>query len=427
MLARTTTTVLAAMLAGCSSSIAHPIRTSLIDITGESRQIDVPSGWSFLGPIAQHRQATSVAGLLHIPDAGQEFQFSGGDDVTTAVGVAVLQSYRLIGEADCIDGADKVRAARAALEGAQEAASVVSSTTLDIASARRELAAAGEPDRAPWRARIDVLVARRDQEEGALAAAREALRAAANQTGIMIARWDARERGGTSIELAGGRIGVDAADARAGFVILAGLRVATVVFGEDFWWLLNNLRPHEKDYIDQIGIATHLLQARDVAYTSDLSVGVSAAIELQLRAGALDLEDRARLAAYWSFTGQYTNSGTLPRVTWKREPFCFACSLDLPELAEQCERTLPNSMQVAGDAYGPASFQGWRTVAATITYLRDVPLFFGWKAFSWKEHAAKYAESRTMRGAPACPRCSGTDRAVVPGRAEHVEADGSDR
>ncbi len=401
-----------ALLAGCSAE-QNPMRTSLVDITGESRTVPVYTDWFHLFPIAEHRQATSVAGVLLMPDVGQEFQFSGGHDVTTAVGVAVLQSYRLIAESEppadaCGHDAPgaAVTAVRDALERSQQYALDASAMAVELAALRGQLKSGGDDT---VKAEIKRRTLDLAEKERHLQRAKDDLRLAANRPGIMIARWKATGEAGLSAKAAdAGSLAVSGEDTRAGFVILGGLRVVTLVPGEDFWWLINNLRDADKEYLERIGLTTHLIQARDLAYVSDLSTTRTAAFLLDVRKlGGTGIE-QAKIAGYWSFSGQYSNSGNMGRVTWRREPFCAVCGMDLPGLSPARDPPLQQKFGVHAAHLDPATYQGWRTISATVTNLRDAP--FG---IDWVKQAAKYKAKRTMWSAPACPFCGGRTCPVV--------------
>ncbi|MBI1850336.1 MAG: hypothetical protein HYR85_08340 [Planctomycetes bacterium] len=400
-------------LAGCAVLSRGPIRTALVDVTGESRTIRVYPGGLNLFPIAEHRQCVSIGGLLNIPDVGQLVNFAGESDVTTAVGIAEVQSYRLIGEAPAPEGG-QVTKVREALERVQALALDASILTGEVARLRKDLAS---KENDSVRKELEERLTKRQTVEKNLYDAKNDLREWANVPGVVIARWDAAGEAGASLD-AGATIGGAASERRSGFVILGGLRIVSIVFGEDFWWLLNNLRPHEKHYIDQLGITTNLVQAQEVAYTSDLNVQQSLAIDAYIKKLGGDALESAHLAAYWSFVGQYSNAGNLPRITWKREPFCAVCSVDLPGLANPDERALQKYFGVENKDIDPHTFQGWRTVSATVTYLTNVPLFF-----NWKDHAAKYAKEREMWSAPSCPFCGSKRKpAVIDSRPPSSEA-----
>lgn len=180
---------------------------------------------------------------------------------------------------------------------------------------------------------------------------------------------------------------------------------------EDFWWLLQNLRPHEKEHIEQIGLTTQLIQAQDVAYTSDSLARHAATLRSDLTGLDRDGRQTATLEGYWSFVGQYTNAGNLPRIEWRREPFCLVCTPDLPGLADPADRSLQGYFGVQDAPLGPVSFQGWRTISANFTYLRDVPFVFRWRDF-----AEKYGEDRTMWPSRSCRFCSKNEEPVtIPG------------
>jgi hypothetical protein len=413
------TCLVSALAWSCHTTEAPPVRTALFDLTGESRAVGVRAHW-LLGDIAEHRQAISISGMLNVPDIGQEFNFDAKNDVSTVVGVSVVQSYRLIGEpVEDVDTSAAVAGAKMALERVQRLALKASILAADAGGIRAELREllspiAEENDRAALlhESRQDLIEflkeelrakqEERDSAEKLLDSAQEQLDNAANTPGVMVARWVTADTSGGEIEIPGvARGSRKSAEYRSGFVVLGSVRVVSAVFGEDFWWLLNNLRAHEKKHIDQIGISTHLVQARHVAYTSSLGVEQLRSLDVALAPLPPDSPDRARVSAYWSFLGQYSNRGNMPVIRWRREPFCCVCSIDLPGLAAPGDRALQEHFNLEGeDRLDSASFQGWRTVSATITYLKDL-----WIGFTWKGHAAKYAKEREMWSAPSCPFC----------------------
>lgn len=253
----------------------------------------------------------------------------------------------------------------------------------------------------------------RDDTEELLISAQEELDAIANTPGVMVARWMATDTAGGEIEIPGVARGLSkVVEHRSGFAVLGTVRVVSVVFGEDFWWMLNNLREHERKYINQVGISTHLVQARHVAYTSSLGVEQVRALEFALEGLPMDSPDRARVSAYWSFLGQYSNRGNMQAIRWRREPFCCVCSVDLPGLAKPEERALQRYFCLESETrLDPASFENWRTISATITYLKDL-----WPFFTWGKHAAKYSGERRMWSSPSCPFCKKSPSpAIVPG------------
>jgi hypothetical protein len=397
-------------LGACSSPAKAPMRTALFDLTGESRSVRVyPVKCNVLArlfdcPVAVHRQAVSIPGLLNVPDVGQLFHFPGHRDVTTATGVAVVQSYRLIGETEPeVTPPGTVACVRNALERAQ--ASAFEATRLAKELERLRMPSKAE-NVATEQDEIDTAARRLRKAEQELAKANEALRKAANQPGVVVARWSIDEERRLGAPVSGGSLGIQRVEASSGFVILAGIRTVSLVFGEDFWWLLNNLRPKERDYIEEIGISTSLLQAREVAYASDSLYRLALALENDVQGRAVDNSLGLKLTSYWSTLASLSNSGHMPSIVWKREPFCAACGLDLPGLAAVEERALQRCFDVESDELDPASYQGWRTVAATISFLRDVP------SLKWKDHARTYAKRRLMWSAPCCPFCSKNERPV---------------
>src|SRR5262245_44692785 len=89
--------ILLVCLSTACSSGRKPISVSLLDVTGESRVTKLKSG---IFTLFEQHEAFSVNGLLHMPDVGQLYYFPGNGDPTSALGIAVAQSYKLIGESE---------------------------------------------------------------------------------------------------------------------------------------------------------------------------------------------------------------------------------------------------------------------------------------------------------------------------------------
>lgn len=191
----------AALSAGGCAQRGAPMHTAIIDLTGESRVVRSKGGPFDLVTIASHHQTVSIAGILQMPDVGQGFNFPAKHDITTAVGIAVAQSYRLIGEADVPDGWNRVTEVRAALEDVQAEALRASLLTMEIVRLRRtaEGLCRSRDLEGTVRAKNDAAIAATTERNGVeeeLRKAEKRLREVANTPGIIVARWKADRSGG---------------------------------------------------------------------------------------------------------------------------------------------------------------------------------------------------------------------------------------
>ncbi|MCC6677283.1 MAG: hypothetical protein IT436_09065 [Phycisphaerales bacterium] len=398
---------------GCADRASQPMSTALFEVTGESGVLEVKAGLLDSGTIMEHHVAISLPGMLPVADVGQQFHFPAKSAPTAAIGAAVLQSYRLIGET-CAPAQCQVMRVRELIDEVQARQIEVAAGRIEISRLRTQLESIGggrgsdKPGLAAAdamaglvssvREDLDCRVRRQATTEILLSDSLAKLREAAATPGILIARWSAERGGRVSVQGSGLSAGVSERTGRGGYVVLGGLRVVSLVFGEDFWHLLSNLREHEREYVCKFGVSSLLVQSKYVAYTSGISDEVVASLNLAATSDAFDMET-ASLTLTLAQLGQYSNSAALGSMKWKREPFCFVCGLDLPQLA------LRNEDRVLQSAFGCDSLHayrgetpdGWRTLAAHITYPRSSLIGSRvWEA---------YNKARCMHGAPTCPLC----------------------
>jgi hypothetical protein len=191
--------LLALALTGCTTS--NPIGTSLLDITGESRVTKVEPGLFGLFPLFEQHEAFSVNGLLPMPDVGLQFHFTGEGDPTSAIGIAVAQSYKIIGESEGASRSD-VTAIRTNLDRVQLLTLRLATEDQRINSLRTELRNLSTNDQRnvsisnlvnSINRELHHLTLQQTTNRSQLRAAQEQLSESANKPGITIARWRARD------------------------------------------------------------------------------------------------------------------------------------------------------------------------------------------------------------------------------------------
>jgi hypothetical protein len=422
-------------LTGCTST-RRPISTSLLDITGESRVTKLKSRSFPWFPLFEQHEAFSVNGLLHMPEVGQEFHFPGRGDPTSAIGIAVAQSYKLIGESE-VPSSNDVLAVRTNLDEVQFLTLRLVAQNADINRLRVELRALSTNGQESASAtslatnitmELTTLVNDQTATRSNLFQAQARLRQAASTPGIIVARWQATNTVSASAGVGSiGNASIGAGKTETGFVVLGGVRFVSIVYGEDFWWLLNNLRRHEQDYVREFGVTTYLIQARLVAYTSQLDLSRLFAATAKASHTDFTVPTSVEAKVALEQLAQFGNSGNLGHIAWKREPYCFVCGIDLPQLATNkydkviqqvfnAEDRWPDKVPPSGAEFEP-SFQGWRTVVAKVAHVgrataTRLPPLVGKRIW---EH---YKDPRRMHGAPTCPICGGQTNAVIPGWSE---------
>ena len=425
------------VLSSCTTS--DPIGTSLLDITGESRvtklkATDFP--WHYT--LFEQHEAFAVNGLLQMPDVGQLFFFPGKGDPTSALGIAEGQSYKLIGQSE-IPTPSNVEAVRMNLDAYQSWVVRTAVLDADIKNLEARLLNLSTNTQANQvfnaltsnlKANLDDLLQEQKETRSNRTKAQIRLRHSL-KPGIIIARWRATDSGSASLSAAPtGNAAFNAKRAKTGFVILGGVRFVAIVYGEDFWSALNNLRPHEQSYVRQFGVTTYLIQASNLSYSAELDL-----TRVFQASGAVNVKDIARslprsveVQAAIEQLANFGNQGTLGQITWRREPFCFVCGGDLPDLTTNpCERAIQRFLNAQHSWKSPVtanglpnpSYQNWRTVVAKVAHLgwfparcREPAGLFGKKV--WEE----YNEGRRIHGAPTCPVCSGVTNAYIPGFAQ---------
>jgi hypothetical protein len=408
-------------LYGCGTT-QQPISTSLLDITGESRVTKLKSrDFPYYYTLFEQHEAFSVNGMLQMPDVGQEFYLPGKGDPTSAIGIAVAQSYKLIGESE-IPSPKEVEGVRTNLDEVQFWTLRLVALSADVNSLRAQVSTNQQTTvstnfvAANIMQDLNNLLTEQTTARSNLLNAQTNLRGAI-KPGIIIARWQAKDSNSASAKAGSvGNLSYSGSRGKGGFVVLGGIRFVSVVYGEDFWWLLNNLRPHEKEYVRNFGVVTYLIQASNLAYGAEMDLNRVFKGAGSYSGAHASIPTSAEVEAAIEQLAHFGNAGDLGHITWKREPFCFVCGIDLPDLAvkdnDRVIQKLFNAEKAWKSPINPftkipePSFQGWRTVVAKVTHV-------GWFPAHWPLCGKKvweyYNEPRHMRGAPTCPVCGRTN------------------
>jgi len=337
------------LLSACSSR--GPATISVISLTSEHRSFKSPPfniGFN---------EMLSVSGFLLAPDIKIWLAYQGSHDPETAIGIASDRSYRLVLETAKSD-ADEVFSAAAAVD---EILRLTRRTVADAAELEEieKSRTAGMAESGPLlRERAEFLTRRLWQTRDDLEAAEARLTAQLRKPGVVLARWERSTKGDLTVAappFASGEVG--AGEVESGFVILGGIRIAGLFFGNDVYWFYKQLTPMERTSVKNTAITTYILQAQHVAYVSAADSGSRIAARSPSAIAASPW--RVSVDAAIDRLQQLSNVGTLTGFTWSKEPVRLERFEDLPELDKQM-----------------ASFQGYGTVFAQAT--NGGSLFFHW-------------------------------------------------
>jgi hypothetical protein len=172
------------------------------------------------------------------------------------------------------------------------------------------------------------------EAEGALTKAQDDALDATMIEGLIIARWTSTKDFSSSLDL-GSDANASASAAsnskQSGYVLLAGARVSTLFFGEDFAKALKSTSPEFKGLIGEVGVTSYLLQSKGVIYSNSLDVSRSLSVLLELEAEKvakdpkelLKYVDKVRLASYLSAAESISNRGVVGGMTWTKDNIDF--------------------------------------------------------------------------------------------------------
>jgi hypothetical protein len=370
--------VLSACLAGCfAPETNRPISTSLEDLLAEGRHLK--------GPVLEHHEVFSIAGLLPVPNVGafyhypphQRFPYWGRPIPPGAlIGLSRHTTFRIVGETANVPTADQVKAAADSLNTLREEVRQAISLEVQAAVARAQFARHQDPSqRMRLRERISTLEAESREQSQAVASARRAADSAVSAEGLLIADWATERRSRTSVKAGPlGELSRKGERTHSGFIVLGGLRVSLLHIGDDVKDIFFQLQREERLAFRFAGFTTYLLQAKHVRYSTALDIEAEVEAYLQFRPEGLGIDDvireidKIKLRGFFATAGAFSNRGSIGDLTWTSErinPREARVGLAVNPVVE---RSL-NSPLVASpdDAQSIPYPQGWKTVQAVFT------------------------------------------------------------
>lgn len=324
------------VLQSCATKASRPISTSLQDLLVESKPVS--------GPVLKHHEVFSIAGLLPMPEVGVLYHYPTKQRFpnwhktvppSAAIGIARDQTYRLTGTAEYDETYDFSNFI-ALVNTVQGKAAEAIKTQVEIAAALAELdATKDESKKTEIRNRIKALQTTAGSQEIALMTALAALDEATNKPGVIIAEWstDLRSEGSlTASAVAEGS--TRKKEKRRGYVILGGIRVSHLYFGDDLKDTVLNLQPEDARALEWAALTTYLLQAKYVYYSSALDFEQTARFYAELSKqqltsteAILEKIDKVKLALYASAVAKMSNRGNLNNMEWEAKPVALGGSV----------------------------------------------------------------------------------------------------
>ena len=275
--------VAAFALAGCSST--KVFHSAFEDITQETR--------ATVGDFSTYRQLITLNGLMPMHVPGMLFYepaagWFRNDSTGLLVGISPKRSMVVEARYDATDPETAVAEAQQSYQSLRSKA--VSAVAARLRVAMLDLNLSKNPPDA------DDIARKREEaivESDRLRKELEAEQAAFSRLGhnIMVARWTKKEefKGVAKLaDLVG--MGSGRQFEESGVLILAGIRVLNAYFGEDLFCMARHARGSaaQWDHMKRISIAVNMIQARAVGYVSDLDVGHTLALSLDVSKEQLD-------------------------------------------------------------------------------------------------------------------------------------------
>lgn len=291
-----------ALVAGCSST--KVFHSAFDDITQDTR--------STIGDFSTYRQLITLNGLMPMHVPGMLFyeptsavpswapRFLQAESPALLVGISPKRSMVVEARYDATDPEQAVAAAQKAYQGVRGMA--VNAVAARLRQAMLDaLSQAKDEEQARALARHlnfkgdkptpAEIASHRQLAFGEAEAARKRLLEAQEQFSsslghnIMVARWTKKEefQGVAKVfDLVG--LGTGRQFEESGVLILAGIRVVSTFFGEDFACMARHAsqNPGQWDQIKRAGVTVNMIQARAVGYVSDLDVANTLALSLDV-------------------------------------------------------------------------------------------------------------------------------------------------
>lgn len=404
---------------GCSSNRAGPMRTSLTQLTSESR--------TFSGLALRQTEFVSLAGLIGVPAPGLIYHLSDESEQSSLFGVSYdTKSFLLIGESapsteDYVDLVNKLKREIESYEAlrvefARDANSYLASQAVLLKASEQEKPQKGGVDAAPTnlaelRAHSDQLRKELDGYAADLRMAAAKISELSSRPGVIIAKWTRDDKGAARVEaLPFVTANAGRSDSIDGYVVLGGVRVVVPFFSMDAVTMFLDIEEASPGSLQSVGqglgaTSTYLLQAKEIAYTSSssssnlLSVDVSVSRRSLSRAAQALLElEKIRVQGLWESSRFNLSSGRIGQFEWRTVPLNFSerwtvppgrsdYAHDMQRLRETAQRDLIESARSGPRAPGEAK-SDWITVVAQIT-----------TASTWAKYFVKFYLPQVRGGA----------------------------
>jgi hypothetical protein len=293
----------------------------------------------------------SINGLLLQPQVGAHWYTARpgffdklNDKVRSSPAFAIGMSARLEQPTFCLSGEtpevsiDAVNSVKATIEAIQAKTVEATTITVDLAAARAALqknatdkllaAADAATKKAELEKRVADLTEKKTDVDKAIADLLKDYREAfTKHPGLIVARWTVRNAAGASAKTGIFDVSGSKSDTTSGYLILGGLRVSSLYFGDDLRSYVRIVEKVDAKLFDQFGITTYLIQTRALAYTNalDLQKALSASLSASIKSlgsieDLLTAMDKITLSGYITTAMNLDNTGSMNNATWYVRP-----------------------------------------------------------------------------------------------------------
>src|ERR1051326_1649561 len=94
----------------------------------------------------------------------------------------------------------------------------------------------------------------------------------ASKPGLIVARWTVSDSSGAAARTSIFDTSYSQAKTTTGYLVLGGVRVSSLYFGDDFRAYVGSIGKNEQAFFDRMGITTYLIQTKALAYTNALDL-----------------------------------------------------------------------------------------------------------------------------------------------------------
>jgi hypothetical protein len=332
--------ILGLFAGGCGSK--PPIGTTLTDLIAESNDYNVD-------PLIDFHENISINGLLLQPQVGSHWYTAKkpgwlsrlrGVNSRSSPAFAIGISSRLEQPSFCLFGQTpsvpltEVNKVKSTIEAIQAITVKGIGITVDAALAKAALrkletdSSLNEVEKTTQKQalekRINDLNAAKTEVDKELAVSLQTYRdTVAKNPGLIVTRWTVKKSSGGSAKTNLFDTSVSKSETTSGYLVLGGVRVASLYLGDDFRSYVKIIEPHERRLFDQLGFTTYLIQTKSLAYTNALDLQQSFAAALSVKISSLadwntlvSEMDKITIGAYFDTAMNLDNTGSATEATW---------------------------------------------------------------------------------------------------------------